>query len=34
MEETRKEGLGWEADLSAHVSEAFWTFTTFLNSLL
>ena len=30
-EVTRKEGLGWEANLAAHVSKILLVFTTFLN---
>ena len=33
MQVTRMEDLGWKVDLAAHVSEIFWIFTTFLNSL-
>ena len=31
MEVTRKEGLGWEANMVAHVSEVLLIFITFLN---
>ena len=34
MEVTRKGGLGWEANLAAHVSEVLLIFITFLNPLL
>ena len=34
MEVTMNEGLGWKADLVAHVSEVLLIFTTFLNTLL
>ena len=33
MEMTRKEGLGWEADLAAHVNEVLFNIYYFLNPL-